>query len=273
MVDIDESEINKFKRLGREIEGINEDLTDFLWRNLPKKDYEWELYPSDKDNSGWIAKLTEWKKKYPSGMEAGGQNPYTFIEQLGDKLRSDDVLVSDTGCSLGWMCQVFKFKGQRLLHAWNNTPMGYGLPASIGASFATGKRIILITGDGGLGVNITEFATVARHQLNIKTILFNNYGHQMCRQTQRTWMGGEYPSTSYEGGLATPDFESIAHAYTIPVYKRVEDMLFQYGPGFYEFKIYRENEYQLSPQVQFGRALDDPHPLLPRKELEEIRNV
>ena len=265
MVDIDPAETGKFKRLGREVIGINKDVKAFMLNNLPAERAAGYL--------DWLIRLNAWKLQYPPGMDAGGANPYRFVEALSGLLRADDVIVSDTGNALGYMMQAFKFSGQRFIHAWNNTPMGYGLPAAIGASFATDRRVICVTGDGGLGVNVTEFATLARHQRNVKVILFNNYGHQMCRQTQRTWLGGAYPSTSYEGGLATPDFAAVAHAYGIPVHARVEDMLCALGPGFYEFKMPRENEYQLSPQVQFGRALDDAHPLLPPEELEEIRNV
>lgn len=263
MLDIDHAEINKFAKMGRAITGIRADLRKYL----PMTRFAAQPY------ADWFARLREWKAKYPPGMDIGGANPYRFVETLSALSLPDDVIVSDTGNALGYMMQAFKFSGQRFIHAWNNTPMGYGLPAAIGASFATERRVICITGDGGLGVNITELATLARHQRNVKVILFNNYGHQMCRQTQRTWLGGTYPSTSYEGGLATPDYSAVARAYDIPVYAHVHDMLHDTDPGFFEFKMPRLYEYQLAPQVQFGRQLDDAHPLLPSEELEAIRNV
>lgn len=264
MVDIDQTEINKFHRLGREITGICEDAKVFL--------SEYKI--SECLQPEWIDRISEWKRKYPAydpSYKLDGINPYQFIDELSFKLKPDDVIVSDTGCPVGWMMQAFKFTGQRFYHAWNNTPMGYGLPAAIGAAFASWERIILVTGDGGLNVNITEMATLARHGLNVKIILFNNRGHAMCRQTQRTWLGGTYPSTSYEGGLATPDFSSIADAYDIPVYSNVDDLLAFDGMGFLELPI--SLDYQIVPQVKAGKPLEDADPPISRDELARIMNV
>lgn len=275
MVDIDTFEIQKFEKMGRKIEPICMHARIFF-------DVHRRLNKPVRDYSTWFAKLNEWKQKYQPGIKTEGLNPYRFVEKLSDLLKPDDVIVSDTGCALGWMMQAFKFKGQRFIHAFNNTPMGYGLPASIGAAFASDRRIILITGDGGLGVNITEMATLHRHSLPIKIILFNNRGHAMCRQTQRTWLDGNYPSTSFEGGLATPDFSAIADAYDIPVYRYydiselyeesppdgLEQMLRDPGPGFINLDI--PLDCQIVPQVRAGRMLQDADPSLPAEELKEI---
>lgn len=272
MVDIDQTEIDKFKKLGRDVEGVCNDAKSFLNVSLTN-------WP--RDYSLWLAKINEWKDKYPQVRPEyrGGRkiNPYAFIEKLSGYLKPDDVIVSDTGCSLGWMMQAFKFNGQRFLHAFNNTPMGYGLPAAVGAAFATGKRVILIAGDGGLSVNITELATIARHSLPIKILLFNNRGHAMCRQTQRQWLKGEYPSTSYEGGLACPNYRAIAEAYALQSFSTewsdaaqnfLDGFLKNDKPGLLELEI--DPEFGIEGQVRFGKSLEDADPALPREELAQI---
>ena len=269
MVDIDQAEIDKFKRLGREVTGIRMDAKQFLQAesNRPVECPQ------------WIDRIAKWKRDYPIVLpeyHKQADNPYVFIDKLSDMVRADDTIVSDTGCPVGWMAQAFRFKGQRFYHAWNNTPMGYGLPAAIGAAFATGGRVILVTGDGGLSVNVTEMATLARHQLPVKIILFNNRGHAMCRQTQRTWMDGTYPSTSYEGGLAMPDFEAVARAYEIEVgYENpawgIEAMLRCSGPGLYQFNV--GLDHQIVPQVRAGQPLENADPQLSPEELAEAMNV
>lgn len=240
MVDIDHAEIDKFKELGREVTGVCCDAKRFLTMGV-------------KQGIGrrpeWIDKIAAWKAKYPVSSE----HPYLRVERLSKYLKPDDVIVSDTGCSLAWMMQAFKFTGQRFIHAFNQTPMGYGLPAAVGAAFATGKRIVLITGDGGLGVNIAELATVDRHNLNIKIVLFNNRGHAMCRQTQRQWLNGEYPSTSYKGGLATPDFRAITEAYGFEVEESMYELFAFDGPAFLEIEI--DPSHGVEGQVKFGEPL------------------
>ena len=220
MVDIDQGEIDKFKHLGREVFGINQDAKEFL-KASPVVSCQ-----------DWLDEIEEWKKSFPPG---DGSEAYKFVENLEIP---EDIIVSDTGSSLVWMMQSFRFRGQRFFHAFNNTPMGYGLPASIGLHYATGKKICLITGDGGLSVNIGEMATIQRHKLPIRIILFNNRGHGMCRQTQRQWFNGVYNATSYETGLACPDFKQIAKSY------EVELQEVNIGP-----------ECGISPMVKFGESL------------------
>ncbi len=290
MVDIDQTEIDKFQRLGREVIGIKMDAKKFLdtmMAELALSAWPFQVSP----RAEWHALINSWKERYsivlPEYEEEEGVNPYVFVRELSKQLKPDDVIVSDTGCALGWMMQAFQFKGQRFIHAYNNTPMGYGLPAAVGAAFATGRRVVLCTGDGGLSVNITELATIARHNLPIKIILFNNRGHAMCRQTQRQWLGGEYPATSYEGGLACPNFAQIVKAYGIrgnswSIYAhhtrhyslaiQVKNGLAQFfeddTADFLELKIGQDQG--ITPQVKFGHKLEDGEPLLPREEIEQI---
>lgn len=263
MVDIDQGEISKFQKLGREVRGHLFDAKDFLPMLAQQIPEDW---------SAWRERIADWKRRYPPCMpEYTEDNPYCFVDRLSDMLRPDDVIVSDTGCPVGWMAQAFRFTGQRFYHAWNNTPMGYGLPAAIGASFATDKRVICITGDGGLGENVTEFATLARHNCNVKVILFNNGSHAMCAQTERTWFGGKHASTTYDSGMANPDFVRVALAYDIPVYGSIKALLDSEGMGFYEYRL--DSKWQLDPQVRADRPLEDACPFIPREELAEIMSV
>jgi acetolactate synthase-1/2/3 large subunit len=289
MVDIDQAELGKMQRIGRPLyRAVRSDAREFL-SSLSVAASTYSSYNDAFDgpnweqalSSDWVQQCVAWREKYGAVLPAYASerlNPYTFVSKLGEWLRPDDVIVSDTGCALGWMMQAFKFTGQKFIHAWNNTPMGYGLPAAVGACFAhPDRRVILITGDGGLAVNITEFATVARHALNLKIILFNNRGHAMCRQTQRTWLGGEYPSTSHDGGLATPDYWAIASAYGIPsiLAKTMEQaesafmaQLLSPRATFLDLQI--DPDYQIVPQVRAGKLLHDADPALPREEIERI---
>jgi len=256
MVDIDQAEIDKFRILGREVSAVVAGASEWLTR-FPAKRVEC---------ASWLEQIAQWKKNYPAVPEGDEINPYSVVHALSDYVSKDDVVVSDTGCALAWMMQAYRFKGERFIHAFNQTPMGYGLPAAIGAAFATGKRVICVSGDGGLSVNITEMATAARHKLPLKVVLFNNKGHAMCRQTQRMWLGGEYPSTSYEGGLACPDFVSIASAYEWSAVRHVEcrypnlrwpaqlrSLMECDGPGLLELTI--DGGWGVEGQVKFGDPL------------------
>ena len=91
-------------------------------------------------------------------------------------MKKDDVIVTDMGLSFVGTHQAFKIKkGQRLFTNSGHAPMGWGLPAAIGAYYATKKkRIICLTGEGGLQLNVQELATVMHNKLPIKIFIYNN---------------------------------------------------------------------------------------------------
>jgi acetolactate synthase-1/2/3 large subunit len=275
MVDIDPAEIGKFASLGVKLHlGIQADAKAFVGALL--KRLGGEALPGQ---SPWLAQVAAWKRRYPACLPAYADevrvNPYWMVQKLSEALAEGEVIFSDTGCALAWMMQGFNFKaGQRYFHAFNNTPMGYGLPGAVGASFAKpGARIICISGDGSLQMNIQELATVVRHNLPIKILLINNHGHSMVQQTQEMWLGGHYYATSVEGGLAFPDFVAVARAYGIPadtvelnadIPGALRKMLDSEGPYLLNVEI--DPTHRVVPQVKFGRPNEDADPLLERPE-------
>jgi len=275
IVEIDQAELKKFSVFG---EGssilIQADAKDFLQKiksHLPQLQLQ--------DISAWKNQVALWKKSYP--ICPGGNykqktvNPYVFVKALSKATPDGVTMFLDTGCAVGWMGQAFEFKkDQKFYSAFNNTPMGYGLPAAIGASFALNKKMVVcISGDGGLQMNIQELATVVRHQLPIKIILLNNHGYSMIQQTQQQWLGARYHASSVSGGLAFPDFVKVARAYgfkTLSIAKNEElvtklrKVFTLPGPVFCNVEI--PARHGMIPQVKFGRPIEDSEPLLDRKE-------
>ena len=276
MIDVDKYEIGKFKD---RVIGVCQDAKEFINEAL-----KWK--PLDPKYT-WVERIKGWKAKYPVGGEypydLSGVNPYEFIKELSSQASEGEIICTDTGCAVAWVSQAWNWKkGQRFLHAFNQTPMGYGLPAALGAYYATNRRIILITGDGSLMMSLGELATAKG--LPIKIFMFNNKGHAMCRQTQREWLGGIYPSTSIEGGLKFPDFVNVARACGIPGWyiddreKKhsgpfdsnktvIEKTLGTIGPTFVQVDIPEDAE--VVPKVKYGRPNEDGDPLLSREELKE----
>src|SRR5208283_3988002 len=84
----------------------------------------------------WLAQVAAWKQRYPACLPGYADevkvNPYWMVKKLSEALSEGEIIFSDTGCALAWMMQGFDFKkGQRFFHAFNNTPMGYGLPGAV----------------------------------------------------------------------------------------------------------------------------------------------
>lgn len=276
VVDIDESELMKYEKYGMKVDvPINADITDFL-NIMLSRDIRTQ------DISSWTEKIRRWKDKYPicpqEYSELGDDiNPYVFMDVLSQESGEGDIVITDAGGNLTWTMQGYKVKkGQKLFSAFNHSPMGYSLPASIGACAASNKPIICIVGDGGMMMNIQELSTIARYNLPIKIFLFNNQGYGIIRQTQDTWLDSRYFASSFEFGLQFPDFKEIAKACGIKsetilthseLSKTIRSVLNADGPILCDVKI--KPDSKIVPKLEFGRPIEDSLPLLEREEFLE----
>lgn len=276
VVDVDAHELNKFARYGLHIDlPIAADAREFLQALEAHDSYRPSI-------DAWLRQIDAWRQRYPicpaEYYREEDVNPYVFVKTLSQACRDAETIVLDTGCTLAWTMQAFEFKrGQRMFHDWNNTAMGWALPASIGASLARDRQpVVCLTGDGSLQMNIQELATIVRHDLPIKIFLLNNHGYSMIQQTQDQWLGSRYHASSVAGGLADPDYLAVARAYGLPTVKidrnaglstGIAEAMNAAGPTFCHVEI--RPEHRVTPQVKFGRPNEDAEPLLPRGEFLE----
>lgn len=278
IVDIDPAELYKFKSGGMKVDvSINADAGDFLDAILEK-----QKNIKTQDISDWLLKINEWKNKYKICPEEYFKqkekvNPYVFLEVLSKQSSSGDIIIADTGNNVAQVFQGYKIKsGQEIFSAFNNTPMGYSLPASIGAFLAnskTGNNIICITGDGGIQMNIQELATIAKHKMPIKIFVFNNHGYGMIKQTQNDWLDSRYAASCEKHGIAIPDFVKIAKAYGIKaisisrnsgIEKKIREVLKSKQAVLCNLEL-RPDQKNI-PMLKFGRPIEDQNPLLGRDE-------
>lgn len=89
--------------------------------------------------------------------------------------------------------------------------MGYGLPAAVGASFATGEKIVCIVGDGDFQMNLQELACIRENNLDIIIFILNNSEFGIIRQ----WQEQFYDMKPYQIKLQNPDFVKLASSYFI----------------------------------------------------------
>lgn len=274
VVDIDNSEINKFKKFGLKINlSINQDCKKFLQDSL-----NFNSISKKKKFDKWKNKISYWKKKYPICLpkyfKEKDINPYVFIDHLSNELKSDDIICVDTGCTIAWTMQAFKFKkGQRLFHDFNNTAMGWSIPAAISSSLISRKkRIIVLTGDGSLSFMLQEFSLIKKLNLPINIFLLNNHGQSMIRQTQDQWLSSNYFGSSHEGGLAKINFRKVVNAFGIDTHQigynsKILDGIkhsLKKRQSFCEILINKNK--RVLPQVKFGRPNEDQEPFLSENE-------
>ena len=95
------------------------------------------------------------------------------MEKLGEISNRNSILVTDAGSNYYIGGQVWYFKnGQRELTSGAFYSMGMTLPLAIGASITyPDRRVLAITGDGSIELNIQELQTLSINKLNIKLFI------------------------------------------------------------------------------------------------------
>jgi acetolactate synthase-1/2/3 large subunit len=276
-IDIDKYELNKKRGLNIYLK-INEDLKNFLSiLNLKSMNFKYSA------SSVWIDICQKWKANYPNVISSYEKqkkyvNPYFFIDRLSQKLNNKDIIVPCSGGNLTWTIQSFKIKkGQRLFSAYGNSPMGYALPAALGASIANNKkRIICIEGDGGIQINIQELQTMVNNNIPVKLFIINNNGYGIIKQFQELYLGGRYEATIPSKGVTNPNFKKISKAYGInyseiknnkQIDKVLDKILNSKKPEFVNIII--DPNQKIIPKLQFGKSIEDLSPLLPRLEFKK----
>ena len=103
-------------------------------------------------------------------------HPARVARELRETIDPDATVVIDSFTMSGWISQFFhaRFPGQ-ILDAGPLAPVGHGVGMAIGAQLARpGKQVVLVIGDGGLGVSGFDLETARRYGLPIVVVLWNN---------------------------------------------------------------------------------------------------
>ena len=149
-VDADRAEIGKNIPVDL---GICCDIRDFTRRLTAAVE--------QRKNPEWIKKVEGLKKKEAAAYEGLPFLPRDAISVISDNTDSDTRFVTDVGQHQCWAAQFLKFRNKRTwITSGGLGTMGFGLGAAIGSSIATGKRSVLITGDGSFGMADTRFQAV-----------------------------------------------------------------------------------------------------------------
>ncbi|MCF0247794.1 MAG: hypothetical protein HUJ86_04215, partial [Synergistes sp.] len=90
--------------------------------------------------------------------------------------------------------------------------MGFGMGASIGASFGVKGQSVLVTGDGSFGFCAGEYETLARNNDNVKVILINNHSFGWIRVSNSMAFENEPFATEF----SDIDYVTIMKGFGLP---------------------------------------------------------
>ena len=239
----------------------------------------------------WLRYCRDIRKEFPIILSAYKKqkkivNSYYFIDLLSDKLKSNSTVVTDMGLSFVGTHQAFKTKiNQKLYTSAGHAPMGWGLPAAIGAYYANkNNNIICLTGDGGIQMNIQELATILHNKIPIKLFIYNNGGYLTIKQTQQLGYSGRLMGSDKNSGLSFPSYKDIAKAHKMnfikinnhsKLRKELSSIISSNNPTIIELMMDDEQEQipkMVNKRNSLGKTVptdyDDLYPYLDKKKIE-----
>ncbi|BFK80165.1 biosynthetic-type acetolactate synthase large subunit [Clostridium baratii] len=200
-IDVDPAEINKNIKVDSFIVGdlkiVLEKLTPLVKENNHE---EW---------NSTVNKLKEVKDK----EDNESLTPKYLFDKINELNKDGNILITtEVGQHQMWAAQYFNTRKERsFLSSGGLGTMGYGIGASIGASFGRpNAKVINIAGDGSFGMNCNELATAVSNDLPIIVIVMNNNSLGMVRQWQCLFYEERYSETTLN---RKTDFVKLAEAF------------------------------------------------------------
>ena len=206
-IDIDEAEINKNIKSTQSIVGDAKCILRDINKVLKKQDHH-----------EWMEEIEKLKTRYPNTYaDEGLTGPYV-METIDKVTHSDALIVTEVGQNQMWAAQYYHYQYPRqLITSGGLGTMGFGLGAAIGTQFGNPDKVVFnIAGDGCFRMNMSELATVSRHQLPIIEVILNNHVLGMVRQWQTLFYGKRYSHTILNDGV---DFVKLGEAFGIASYR------------------------------------------------------
>ncbi len=233
------------------------------------------------DTGEWLEQIKQWEKQYPVSMKTKGLTPEKIIKAI-NHVFDNAIIATDVGQNQLWATQFLELNEKKqMLTSGGLGTMGYGFPAAVGAKIGNpSKDVIVISGDGGMQMNIQEMATAVCYELPITICILNNGYLGNVRQWQEMFFDRRYASTCMRYRKScpkscnspteccpeyTPDFIKLAESYGAKAVRITKENEIAEAletakhtlkvPTVIEFII--EPEENVMPIVPPGNALDD----------------
>jgi len=207
-IEIDPAEIDKNIKTHCAVSGDIKTILSALNKMITKRVH-----------SDWMNLIGEWKKEFPLHQSSGGGDftPEFVLKTLEELTDGKAILPTEVGQHQMWAAQFYDFKLPRSFASSGGLgTMGFGLGAAIGSKIGNPNRTVInIAGDGSFYMNMNELSTLAKYNIPVIELLFNNGVLGMVRQWQKLFYGRRFSQTTI--GKNT-DFETLARAMGIEAF-------------------------------------------------------
>jgi len=146
------------------------------------------------------------KAERESRDNGDGINSALIFRELASTIKDDAIISVDVGNNTYSFGRYFECASQTVIMSGYLGSIGFGFPAGMGAWAASGGRqVVSISGDGGFGQYMGEFATAVKYGMDIVHVLLNNgeLGKISKEQRDGAWK-------VWQTSLHNPDFSEYA---------------------------------------------------------------
>ncbi|MBY0499332.1 MAG: thiamine pyrophosphate-binding protein [Nitrosomonas sp.] len=225
---------------------------------FPNVDENWSVELHKQRDRAQVDEYTDWEI-----------SPSELFRKLNCSLALHPVdYVCDVGNHQMWAAQSLRLSANQSVHySGGMGAMGFALPTALGVAIQSRNKVVVITGDGSLQINIQELDTLNRLGLDMTIIVMNNSVLGMVKNFQDMYFDGRDQST--RKGYSSPSFTDIAMAYGIEAHRvanaedadRVLNLIAgRKAPLLIE--IMMDGATECRPRLAFGSKLDEQFPKL-----------
>lgn len=215
-----------------QIQPIEIDLADFV-EAVAARAFDVANHDAWRDQVRRVKAIltTDMESSLRTTVGDGFLSAYDISEKISRHLPGEATIVLGISLDAHSVFNAFRVtRGQRVIVSRNLGPMGWDVPAVVGAACAAEQPrvIVLITGDGSLMLNVQELAVIAGLRIPACMFVFSNDGYASIRTTQSNFFGKQFFGCNRESGLHVPALEPLAHGFGLE-YERL-DTLEAIGP-------------------------------------------
>ena len=179
-----------------------------------------EQHPDRSPSDGRMERLKRYRSTWLRLSDPGptlegdeGTSIAGVMEALNELTPADTAVVMDVGNFSMWVPRYLLARQPGTSFGAIAGAMGYALPAAVGVAVADPKRrVVVVAGDGGFAMTMSELATVKQLGLNVLSIVLVNGMFGTIRMHQEM----HYPGRPIATDLHNPSFRGIAEAHGIP---------------------------------------------------------
>jgi acetolactate synthase-1/2/3 large subunit len=138
--------------------------------------------------------------------------PQRVMKELIEILPRDSVIVSDAGTGTPFASAYYTSPaGRYVVIPRGHGGLGYAIPAVVGAKLARPEATVVgLMGDGSFGMSAGELETIARLQLPVTILQFNNSCFGWIKTLQNLYYDARYVSVDFS---STTDHAAIARGF------------------------------------------------------------